>query len=119
MKDKICFRCLFLIALFSGCEIYDPPVVLPPIVDDIEINESIDLGFEITADAGYHSSEVSAQKGTAIHKTDIGKGAVQGFVYINYTSASEPGIDYITFTVKDIEGNLTTSKVEINIIESN
>jgi len=120
MRNISFYGLILLILINFGCERYDDPTVtvLEPIVEEIGINESIVIGFEIIADAGYHSSEVNAEKGTVIHRGDIGQDAVQGVIYVKYTASSELGNDIITFTIKDNDGNHASTKVEINVIEN-
>ncbi len=116
MKKIIYLGLISLALIFNGCKKYDDPSISSPIIDDIEINQSIDIGFEIFTDAGYNSSIVEAEKGNAVIKANLGKNAVQGFVYVNYTADSEPGIDHITFTVIDNNDKQSSIKKEINII---
>lgn len=116
MRNYIRLVLLLSVILILGCENYDSPTILKPKIDDVEITTSIDIGFEITADAGYHSSNVNANTGSAVHLTELGQGAVQGLIYVTYTSPAVQGKDYIIFTIKDNEGKQASIKVEVNII---
>ncbi len=120
MRIKILYGLILLALLSFGCEKYKSPsvTVLTPTITDVEINTSIDIGFEIKTDAGYHSSILSAEKGAVINKTDIGQGAVQGVIYVSYTANTESGNDSINFTVIDEQVNQASIKIKINVIDN-
>ena len=118
MKRTIYLGLISILLIFNGCEKYDDPSISSPVVDAIEINQSIDIGFEIFTDAGYKSSTATADKGNAVVKTEIGNEAVQGFIFVTYTADSLPGKDYITFTLTDNNDDKAMIKQAINIIDS-
>lgn len=119
MKNVLLTSVTFFVFIFISCNKHELPTVIAPFVDVIQIKSTVIIGFEITADAGYHSYDVSAEKGKAVYHTDLGQGAVQGWIYIKYTASSEIGIDYITFVVHDLDGKHASVVIKLEIVAYN
>lgn len=64
----------------------------------------------------YLRSVAASDKGVAAVKADLGRDAVQGLVFLYYTASSEPGSDYITFTVMDNDDNQTSDRKEMILL---
>ena len=116
-------RALFILwvaslIFFSACEKFDLPTVNTPAVQNVIINSSVDIGFEIHTDAGYASSNATAEVGVVTPLSNIGENAVQAIIYIKYSAVSEKGIDKVTFTVRDKKGKEAISIVDIEVIEN-
>jgi hypothetical protein len=119
MKKIQLITITLLIIVLIACNKHDLPSVNTPVIDDVAVNNTVEIWFEIFTDAGYHSSDVSADVGIAVHSGDLGSGAVQGIVIVKYTAGSAPGTDYISLTVHDLDGNQATRRVSLKVVENN
>lgn len=83
------------------------------------VGESLEITFNITADAGYASSSVEATNGTASIISEPSSGAESGSVVVNFT-ANSSGAGTITITVTDSDGQTdeATAAVSISEVES-
>ncbi|MDR8390553.1 hypothetical protein NC796_05330 [Aliifodinibius sp. S!AR15-10] len=118
---------LLLLALFVSCSEDDngtgtevnPPSVTAPGSQNTLVGESIEITFNITADEGYQSAEVTAQNGTAEITSEPEAGATSGDVVVNYTGDAS-GAGSVELTVTDADGmsQKATAVVSVNEEES-
>ena len=118
---------LLALSLFVSCDDGggdDPSVLRVSVPGDSQsqtvlVEGSVDITFNVTADAGYSSSSVEATNGTASISSEPTAGATSGQVVVAFTATS-PGAGTITLTITDEDGasDEATAAVTINAEES-
>ena len=107
-----------MVAVFSGCKKeYAPPVVTAPASSNVEINKSVDLTFQFTAEAGFSSASVTATGGTATIKTDGTAGATTGNIVVTFSAGTSTGAGSVSLTITDNE-NQTGQSVGILTVDA-
>jgi len=120
MKKSLLLFGLALGIFFTACDEDDDQVIsynVPEISTstyEVEEGLSVDVSFDVTADAGYSSSSVSATNGSAEITSTPAAGATSGTVTVTFT-ASDAGAGSVVLSVVDAEGQTSTSTAVITI----
>lgn len=116
MKKGIILFFSALVLFASSCTKYDAPTLTAPTTAEVQIGSSVELTFNFTADAGFKSSMVVANGGTATVTTDGTEGATSGSVVVTYNGSTK-GAGSVTLTVTDAEEMTTSATAVLNVVE--
>jgi hypothetical protein len=119
---KIALVALFGATLvFSACKKDESnpfPEVTAPSSQDVLVEGEVTLSFSYTADAGFKSSSVTAQNGTAVVTTDGTDGAGSGTIEVTFTAGSSTGAGSVVLSVTDKDDQTTTATAVLNVTET-
>lgn len=116
MKKGIILFLAAMAMVVSSCTKFDPPTVTAPSIVEVQEGLSVDLTFNFTADAGFKSSSVVANGGTATVKTDGTDGATSGSVVVTF-NASTKGAGSVVLTITDTEDLSASATGVLNVVE--
>lgn len=94
----------------------NPLSVSTPSVQNLIIDESVDISFQISTSAGYSSAGVEATNGAATIFSEPSAGATSGEVVVSFT-ANTPGAGSVVLTVTDADGQTDDATAVISITE--
>lgn len=92
------------------------PEVTAPASGEVEVIDSFDLTFSFTAEGGYSSSSVTAEKGTATVKTEPSTGATSGDVVVTFTAGRITGGASLALTITDENNKSGLATAVIDVI---
>lgn len=116
---KVLFYSLFVISvIFEGCQKeYEVPKITAPSATNVEVNKTVDLTFNFTADGGYKSSTLVTSGGSAVIKTNADAGSKAGNIVVTFTAGAVTGAGSVALTLMDNESQTQTSTAVLTIFE--
>lgn len=116
---------LLALALFTSCDDSSSPedtelrVSFSGSTPNVVIGESVDLTFDVTADAGYSSASVEATNGTASISSEPTSGSTSGQIVVSFTAnTSGAGTVEVTVTDEENQTDEATAAISISEVES-
>lgn len=110
-----------MITTFWGCKEDDPNLAPPsftaPSGLNVQVGTSLDVSIEFSAPAGFKSSSVTAEGGTAAILTDGTAGATSGSIVVTFTAGATAGAGSVTLTVADNENDTNSITAVITMEE--
>jgi hypothetical protein len=94
----------------------DAPQVSPPASQEVLADASVDISFNYTAEAGFKSSAVFVENGSADIKTDGVDGATSGTILVTYTAGSATGAGSVQLSVTDNDNRTDNATAVINVV---
>lgn len=120
---KITASLLLVFSLFVSCSDDDDPagefrVSVPQESQGLSVllGESVDITFNVTADAGFASASVQAINGSATISSQPLSGQTSGTIVVTFT-ANAAGAGTITLTITDEDGETDEATAAVSISE--
>lgn len=112
------------ILTFSSCsedeEIrLDSPEVTAPSINAVQIAQTVELSFDIAAEAGYSSANVTAMGGTVSILNEPALNETSGSVVVEFTAGNSSGAGSISLVVDDTQGTTGEATADFDVSESN
>lgn len=92
------------------------PSVTAPGTQEILTGSEVDLTFNYTAPAGFKSSNVQAENGTAVVKTDGADGATSGQIVVTFTADASTGAGSVKVSVTDKNDQTDDATGVMNVV---
>ncbi len=115
------FVAFVMSATFVSCDDDDDPVLQGPSVtapgtQEILTGSEVDLTFNYTAPAGFKSSNVQAENGTATVKTDGAGDATSGEIVVTFTASDNTGAGSVKVSVTDKNDQTDDATAVVNVV---
>lgn len=118
---KIAFVALFGATLvFSACKKDETnafPVVTAPSTQEVGQGLEVVLSFSFTSEAGFKSSTVTEENGSAVVTTDGADGAGSGTIEVTFTAGTTNGAGSVTLSVTDKDDQTTSATAVLTVVE--
>lgn len=92
------------------------PKVTAPASQEMLTEATVDISFNYTAEAGFKSSAIFVENGSADIKTDGVDGATSGTIVVTFTAGSEAGAGSVKLTVTDKENRADDASAVMNVV---
>lgn len=119
MKKSMIFMLASLMLGFTACNKDDvklAPTISAPSQEDIVINETMELSFNYSAEAGFKSASATATNGTATIMTNGTSGAVSGTIVVSFKAGDSEGAGSVVLTITDNDNQMGSATTVMNVI---
>ena len=92
----------------------DSPSIAAPAIATVQVENPIDVTFNVIVPGGYKSAAVSGSGGSAVTKSEPALGTTSGAVVVTFTADATAGAGSVTITVSDNNNKTATQTGVIN-----